>query len=140
MLALLKVASGLEPFGSWLKHSESISSRRTEKLDSYLEVLYVLLEDVLRLTHGVSSVRNDDVRADLEALSRRVSFDWVRSAVRKVDELVELVRRNIQKSLALDALAVELRSGSAVLSRNEIGTPAFITSQGARTWSPQTVN
>jgi len=68
--------------------------------------LYVLLEDVLRLTHGVSSVRNDDVRADLEALSRRVSFDWVRSAVGKVDELVELVRRNIQKSLALDALAV----------------------------------
>jgi DNA polymerase-3 subunit delta' len=110
MLALLKVASGLEPFGSWLKHSESISSRRTEKLDSYLEVLYVLLEDVLRLTHGVSSLRNDDVRADLEALSRRVSFEWVRSAVAKVDELVELVRRNIQKSLALDALAVELRS------------------------------
>src|SRR5437660_12730234 len=110
MLALLNVASVLEPFGAWLKHSESISSRRTEKLDSYLEVLYVLLEDLLRLRHGVSSVRNDDARADLEALARRVSFEWLRAAVGKVDELVELVRRNIQKSLALDALAVELRS------------------------------
>jgi hypothetical protein len=29
--------------------------------------------------------------------------------VRKVDELSELVRRNIQKSIALDALILELR-------------------------------
>jgi DNA polymerase-3 subunit delta' len=110
MLALLKVASGLDPFGAWLKHSDSIAARRTEKLDSYLDVLYILLEDVLRLSHGVPSVRNDDVRAELEALAGRVSFEWLRAAVAKVDELVELVRRNIQKSLALDALAVELRS------------------------------
>lgn len=110
MLALLRVASGLEPFGAWLKHSDSIGARRTEKLDSYLEVLYILLADVLRLAYGVASVRNDDVRVELEALARRVSFDWVRAAVAQVDELVELVRRNIQKSLALDALAVQLRS------------------------------
>lgn len=110
MLALLKVASGLDPFGAWLKHSDSIAARRTEKLDSYLDVLYILLEDVLRLSHGVPSLRNDDVRAELEALAGRVSFEWLRAAVVKVDELVELVRRNIQKSLALDALAVELRS------------------------------
>jgi len=110
MLTLLQVAGGLETFGAWMKYSESIAARRTEKLDSYLEVLYVLLEDVLRLQQGVPSVRNDDIRSELEALSRRVSFDWLRVAVTKVDELVELVRRNIQKSLALDALALELRS------------------------------
>ena len=28
MLALLRVASGLEPFGTWLKHSDSIAARR----------------------------------------------------------------------------------------------------------------
>lgn len=110
MLTLLRVASGLEPFGAWLKQSDALASRRTEKLDAYLEVLYALLEDVLRLTHGVPPVRNDDVRVELETLARRVSFDWLRAAVSKVDELVELLRRNIQKSLALDALAVELRS------------------------------
>ena len=85
-------------------------SRRTEKLDSYLDALYILLEDLLRLEYGVPSLRNDDVRVELEALRRHVSFEWLRAAVAKVDELVELVRRNIQKSLALDALAVELRS------------------------------
>jgi DNA polymerase III subunit delta' len=110
MLALLRVASGAEPFGNWLKHSDSIAARRTEKLDAYLEVLYSLLGDMLRLAHGSSSIRNADLRAELDALARRVSFDWMRAAVAKVDELIELVRRNIQKSLALDALAVELRS------------------------------
>jgi DNA polymerase III subunit delta' len=110
MLALLKVASGAEPFGMWLKHSDSIAARRTEKLDSYLDVLYVLLEDVLRLANGVPAIRNDDLRVELESLARRVSFEWLRAAVARVDELMDLVRRNIQKSIALDALAVELRS------------------------------
>ena len=110
MLSLLQVASGIELFGAWLQHSESIAARRTEKLDSYLEVLYGLLADVLRLQQGVVSVRNDDIRPALDALARRVSFDWLRAAVNRVDELVVLLRRNIQKSLALDAMAVELRS------------------------------
>jgi len=106
MFALLKVAAGVEPFGNWLKHSDSIAARRTEKLDSYLEVLYILLEDVLRLSHGVSTIRNEDLRGELAGLAQRVSFSWTRAAVGKVDELVGLVRRNIQKSLALDAFAV----------------------------------
>jgi DNA polymerase-3 subunit delta' len=110
MLALLRVAGGLEPYGSWMKHSESIAARRSEKLDSYLEVLYILLEDVLLLANGVAPIRNEDVRAQIEPLSRKVSFDWVRAATARVDELVVLVRRNIQKSIALDAFATELRT------------------------------
>ena len=110
MLALLKAASRTDSFGAWMKHSESIAARRTEKLDSYLEVLYMLLSDVLRLAHGVPSVRNADIAADLQAISQKVNFDWLRQAVEKVDLLVELVRRNIQKSIALDAWAVELSS------------------------------
>ncbi len=110
MLALLRVASGIDPFGAWLKHSDSIAARRTEKLDTYLDALYMLIEDVLRLANGVAKIRNEDIRADLEALARRVSFDWLRAITQHVDELIELVRRNIQKSIALDALAVEMRS------------------------------
>jgi DNA polymerase III subunit delta' len=110
MLALLKVAGGLEPFSAWMKHSESIAARRTEKLEWYLEVLYGLLGDVARLGHGVSEVRNQDVAGELRAMAAKVSFEWLRAAVERVDELVELARRNIQKSLALDAFAVQLRS------------------------------
>jgi len=110
MLALLNVAGGLEPFSAWMKHSESIAARRTEKIEWYLEVLYGLLGDVARLAHGAAEVRNQDVVGELRTLAGKVSFEWLRAAVKRVDELVELARRNIQKSLALDAFAVQLRS------------------------------
>lgn len=105
MLTLLRVAAGLEQFGSWMKHSDSIAARKTEKLEQYLEVLYSLLEDTLRLLHGAPAGRNADIQRDLEALSGRVSFEWVRKITTRVDELVDLARRNIQKSIALDAIA-----------------------------------
>jgi len=111
MLALLRVAGGVDPFGAWMKHSESIAARRSEKLEWYLEVLFILLEDVLLLAHGQARIRNEDVRARLEPVARKVSFDWLRAATARVDELSELVRRNIQKSIALDAFAAALRPG-----------------------------
>jgi len=110
MLALLKAASGTDTFGAWMKYSESIAARRTEKLDSYLEVLYMLLSDVLRLAHGVPAGRNADIGPELQAIAQKVSFEWLRRAVEKVDLLVDLVRRNIQKSIALDAWAVDMLS------------------------------
>ena len=110
MLALLKVAGGLQPFGTWMKYSDAIAARRSEKIEQYLEVLYGLLGDVARLAHGATELRNQDVEGELRKLSAKVSFEWLRSALERVDVLVELARRNIQKSIALDALAVELRS------------------------------
>lgn len=109
MLALLGVAAGMEPFGSWLKHSDSIAARRTEKLESYLEVLYGLVQDVIYLRHGGEARRNRDISLDLSVFAERVSFDWLRRVVARADQLLELGRRNIQKPLAFDALAVELR-------------------------------
>ena len=99
-----------EPFGAWMKYSDSIGARRSEKLESYLEVLYALLGDVVRLANGGADLRNQDVQGELKTLAARVSFEWLRAAVARVDELVELARRNIQKSMALDAFAVQLRS------------------------------
>jgi DNA polymerase-3 subunit delta' len=108
MLALLEVAAGKAPFAAWVKYSESIGASKSEKLDQYLKVLYVLLEDLLLIAHG-QPVRNPDIRRGLEALAATVSFAWIAAAVKQVDELAELVRRNIQKSIALDAFAVALR-------------------------------
>ncbi len=110
MLALLKVASKQAPFASWLKHSESISASKSEKLDFYLQVLYALLEDVLVLRHGGSEVRNADLRGELQTLANAVSFRWIDLAVREVDQMAEYLRRNIQKGIALDALAVRLQA------------------------------
>jgi len=110
MVKLLEVAAGRAPFADWAKYAEAMAPRKTEKLDALLNILYVLLEDVLLLSEGIGEIRNADIRRELEALADRVSFPWIRAAVRRADELSELVRRNIQKSIALDALVVELRS------------------------------
>jgi len=109
MLKLLEVAAGRAPFAEWAKHAEAIAPRKQEKLELFLAVLYVLLEDLLALTLGAGDIRNSDIRRDLEKLAAGLSFHWIRIAVKKTDDLSELVKRNIQKTIALDALALELR-------------------------------
>jgi len=116
MLKLLQAGAGSAPFGEWAKYAEAMAPRKLEKLDALLKILYVLLEDILLLAEGAGSggeIRNADIRRDLEALAGRVSFRWIRAAVARADELSELVRRNIQKTIALDALVVQLRGLAA---------------------------
>jgi DNA polymerase III subunit delta' len=110
MLKLLEVAAGRAPFAEWAKYAEAMAPRKTEKLDALLNILYVLLEDLLLLSEGCGEIRNSDIRRDLESLAGHVSFRWIRTAVRQADELSQLVRRNIQKTIALDALVVQLRA------------------------------
>jgi DNA polymerase-3 subunit delta' len=108
MLSLLEAASGVAPFESWLRYAESPAARQ-DRLEDLLRILCLLLEDLLLLRYGGQALRNSDLRGQLETLARRVSFDWLRQAVERVHELAALLRRNIQKSIALDALVVELR-------------------------------
>jgi len=120
MWSLLQAAAGQAPFGVWARHSEALGAKKAEKLDLLLGVLYLLLEDLLLLANGIREIRNADMLRELESLANTVTFPWIRNAVKRVDDLAELVRRNIQKSLALDALAVALRPpgqyGSIMLS------------------------
>jgi DNA polymerase-3 subunit delta' len=109
MVSFLKVARKKAPFADWVKHSESIGMRKNERLEYYLEILYGLLSDLLRIQNSTGEIRNQDIRRELDGIAQNMSFEWLRQAVEKVDELSGLIRRNIQKSLALDALALELR-------------------------------
>ena len=110
MLVLLKAAAGAAPFATWVPVGETIARSKSEKLELYLKVLYDLLRDLLVLGEGAGEIRNQDIRRDLEALAGKVQFAWIRKAVGQVDEIAGLLRRNIQKSIALDALILELRS------------------------------
>jgi DNA polymerase-3 subunit delta' len=114
MLALLKAAAGTASFGSWVKFSESIGASKSEKLDDYLPVLYLLLEDLLLCANQLPPRANPDLAPELRALADRVSFAWIRQAVAQADEIAQLIRRNIQKSLALDAFVVQLQSAASV--------------------------
>jgi len=84
---------------------------KSEKLELYLKVLYELLRDVLLLHEGSGEIRNPDIRPDLESLAATVQFAWIRKAVGLVDEIAQLIRRNIQKTIALDAMILQLRAG-----------------------------
>ena len=115
MVRLLEAGAGRGEFSEWARHAESIASRKTEKLEDYLHVLHLLLEDLLLVQHGrpASALRNADLEVKLRTLAQWVTFEWIRKAVGKVDELAHLLRRNIQKSIALDALVMELRAGQS---------------------------
>jgi len=110
MLALVKVAANLAPFGQWVPVSEGIGRSKSEKLDLYLKVLYELLRDLLILREGGGEIHNQDIRGELEALAGKLPFPWIRKAVAQVDEIAQLIRRNIQKTIALDALIAGLRA------------------------------
>jgi len=110
MLTLLQVAAKLAPFARWAKLSESLNASKSEKLEFYLHILYILLEDLLILQQNAGEIRNSDIHKDLADVASATSFEWIRAAVKKVDELVELLRRNIQKGLALDSLVLDLQN------------------------------
>lgn len=110
MHVLLKVAAGASPFGAWMPFSESIARSKNEKLELYLKLLYELLRDMMVLrTLPHAEIRNGDLRRELSAIAERVSGPWIARAVKQVDEIAELLRRNIQKTIALDNLILELR-------------------------------
>jgi DNA polymerase-3 subunit delta' len=110
MLALVKVAAGVAPFSTWVPVSEALGRGKGEKLDPYLKVLYELLRDLLLLGEGGGEIRNQDIRGDLEALAGKLEFAWIRKAVAQTDEIAQLIRRNIQKTIALDSLIIGLRA------------------------------
>lgn len=110
MLALLQSAGGTARFGDWVKLSESFIASKSEKLDLSFRILYSLLEDILILHSGGSAIRNREVEPALAALARAVSFDWIREATRRVDEMISLQRRNVQKGPTLDAFVVAQRT------------------------------
>jgi DNA polymerase-3 subunit delta' len=109
MLALLKTGAGAAPYATWLPISETLGRSKSEKLELYLKHLYDLLRDLALLGESNPAIRNIDLRADLTALSSRVSRKWLINAVKSVDEIAALLRRNIQKQIALDGLLMQLR-------------------------------
>ena len=116
MLAAFECGAGLTSFASWVQHSENFGARKSEKLEAYLKIGYGLLEDTLAALHGKAAVRNRDVEQRVGTLAKAVTFKWVEGAVRLIDELVVMVRRNIQKTAALDGMIIKLRNHLETIS------------------------
>jgi len=79
---------------------------KTEKL---LRALYLSLQDLIFLNSSTPElVRNSDVLPELQKLAQASNFDWVAAAADRLAEVERGMRRNLLRSLSLDALAVSL--------------------------------
>jgi DNA polymerase-3 subunit delta' len=83
---------------------------KTEKL---LRTIYSLLQDLVFLNSDTPElVRNTDIQAELKRLSEGADFDWITLAADQLDEVERGMRRNLLRSLSLDAFATALERTS----------------------------
>jgi DNA polymerase III subunit delta' len=80
-----------------------------EKTDHLLRTLYSLLQDLMFLGSSAPElVRNTDIQGELRKLADSVDFDWIASASERLAEVERGMRRNLLRSLSLDAFATAL--------------------------------
>ena len=82
-----------------------------QKTSTLLRTLSLLLEDLLLLGAGTPElVRNTDLRPELDRLNSMLTFEWIENASRGLDQVQSGMRRNLLRSLSLDAFAGQLAS------------------------------
>jgi DNA polymerase-3 subunit delta' len=80
-----------------------------DKIERLLRALYSLLEDLMFLGAGTPGlVRNTDIEADLTRMAANADFDWIAQAAQRLGEVERGMRRNLLRSLSLDAFAAAL--------------------------------
>ncbi len=83
------------------------------KTSALLASLRSLLRDLMMVAVGQPAmVRNADLARELAGLAESVRFEWIENAVRAADEVETGMRRNLLRSLSLDAMAAKLAGGS----------------------------
>jgi DNA polymerase-3 subunit delta' len=80
-----------------------------EKIEQLLRSLYSLLQDLLWIREGMPDlVRNTDILGELKRLSAGADFAWISAASERLAEVERGLRRNLLRSLSLDAFATAL--------------------------------
>jgi DNA polymerase-3 subunit delta' len=99
------------------EHSELFKTTETyragadgrSKTELLLTCLYSLLQDLMFLDYGSPNlVRNTDLLPELQKLAQSASFDWLVAASERLSEVERGMRRNLLRSLSLDALEAAL--------------------------------
>jgi DNA polymerase-3 subunit delta' len=79
---------------------------RTEGL---IRTLYSLLHDLMFIDSGAPElIRNTDVAAELKSMAESADFEWITAASDRLAEVERGMRRNLLRSLSLDAFAAGL--------------------------------
>lgn len=112
-LVLLRGAVA-EPDHSILFHATEtyrVGADGQQKTQGMLRALYSLLEDMMLLQAGQPDMtRNIDILPELRRMAEAVPFDWFDRVTRRVAEVESGMRRNVLRSLSLDALAASIET------------------------------
>ena len=108
-LVMLRTALG-EPDYTQLFHateSYRAGADGQEKTINLLRAMGSLIEDLLLVVAGTPQlVRNLDLGSELQRMAQGLTVDWIDGAARALVQVESGMRRNLLRSLSLDAMAV----------------------------------
>jgi DNA polymerase-3 subunit delta' len=110
-LQLLRFALQQNDHGTLFRMTESYraGAEGQEKTVGLIRALRSLLEDLLLYLSGSSGLaRNIDLQRELAAMTQHIDVDWIERAARGLQSVESGMRRNLLRSISLDAFATEL--------------------------------
>lgn len=110
-LVVLRGATREPDFSSLFRMTETYraGAEGQQKTHNLLRALSSLLEDLLLLRSGSPQlVRNIDIEKELAATAQQVSVEWIEAAERGLFQVESGMRRNLLRSVSLDAYATGL--------------------------------
>ena len=109
-LSILERSVELRGVSDLFASTAALAKSQEMPFENVLEVFYSLLTDLVDLSSSstMKVLRNPALRRELEALSKKVDVAWIGKAVDGFDVLHARTRRNINRSLGLDAVAISL--------------------------------
>jgi DNA polymerase-3 subunit delta' len=80
-----------------------------DKIERLVRMLYSLLRDLLYLNSGAGElIRNLEIEGELKKLAQSADFAWISEADERLADVERGLRRNLQRSLSLDAFVAAL--------------------------------
>jgi len=110
-LAILKSALAGGEHSELFKITETYrpGAEGREKTEQLIRTLYSLLRDLMFVNSGAPDlVRNTDIATDLKRLAESADFEWIKVASDRLADVERGMRRNLLRSLSLDAFATAL--------------------------------
>jgi DNA polymerase III subunit delta' len=109
-LQVLERAARGQGFSQLFADTAALAKDRESSFEELIGMFYGLLSDLLEINAGIREplLRNPHLSRELQALSRVVDQTWIQRAIAGMDKLAAGVRRNLNRQLGLDSLALSL--------------------------------
>ncbi|MDR3793732.1 MAG: DNA polymerase III subunit delta' [Terracidiphilus sp.] len=110
-LILLRTALGDPNYSDLFHATESYRAGADgqEKTVNLLRAMSSLVEDLLLMVAGTPAlIRNLDLEAEIRRMAQGLTVEWIDGAARALVQVEQGMRRNLLRSLSLDAMATSL--------------------------------